>query len=335
MRPLAHATLAGGLLLLATGVTGSRAQNQVTLAPAKDNTLYFDATGSLSDGGGQFLFAGETATAKARRGLLAFDLTGIPAGSTIVSANLTLHMSRTIAGPEDVALYRATSNWGEGTSVALGDEGGGAPATTGDATWLHTFYNTSFWTTQGGDFAASASATASVDTVGFYTWGPTVALVADVQGWLDNPAANFGWVVLGNEHVSGSTKRFDSRQNLDPAVRPVLAISYTAPVAVNDTPPGGLLLAPNAPNPFNPRTVVTWRLPSESRMSLAIYDARGRRVVTLVSGTQPAGDGSATWDGNDEAGRPAASGSYLCRLEATGADGVAVQRRTRIMTLVR
>ena len=54
------------------------------------------------------------------------------------------------------------ADWGEGTSVAPGEEGDGAPATTNDATWRHRFFDTIFWTTEGGDFSGTVSASQSV-----------------------------------------------------------------------------------------------------------------------------------------------------------------------------
>ena len=52
--------------------------------------------------------------------------------------------------------------------------------------------------------------------------------MADVQSWLDSPAANFGWLLLGNESISQTTKRFDSKDNEGEANRPVLAVEYQA-----------------------------------------------------------------------------------------------------------
>ena len=108
----------------------------VTLSPSKDNTLYEDPGGALSNGAGEYFFAGRTAQAtnSIRRGLIEFDIAGsIPAGSLIVSATLQLTMSKTIAGLQPVALHRLTADWGEGTSNATFEEGGGAAATSGDA----------------------------------------------------------------------------------------------------------------------------------------------------------------------------------------------------------
>ena len=66
----------------------------------------------------------------------------------------------------------------------------------------------SFGQTQGGDFSATVSASQSVGAIGQYTWS-SAQMVADVQSWLDNPASNFGWLVLGDEsdHCNGETVR--------------------------------------------------------------------------------------------------------------------------------
>lgn len=204
--------------------------DQVQLPPMKDNTLYQDPDGLWSNGAGQHLFAGRTAQVQnsVRRALLAFDVAGsIPPGATINSVTLRLNMSMTISGPQEMTLHRVVSNWGEGASDAFGNEGSGAPAEAGDATWRHTFFDTQFWSGPGGDFAAGPSAMAVVDQFGPYTWGSTSGMVADVQDWLDNPATNFGWVLIGNEAVSVTAKRFDSRENPVPENRPVLIVDYT------------------------------------------------------------------------------------------------------------
>jgi hypothetical protein len=119
------------------------------------------------------------------------------------------------------------ADWGEGASNATGGGGGsGAPAAAGDATWLHTFFNTATWTTAGGDFLGASSATTAVGGVANYTW-TSPQLAADVQSWLAAPATNFGWLLLGNEAVNQTVKRFDTRENATAAFRPVLSVDYT------------------------------------------------------------------------------------------------------------
>jgi len=215
-------------------ISPAQAIISVTLSSSKDNTLYEDAGGALSNGAGQYFFVGRTTQGanSIRRGAIAFDIAGtIPPGSIIVSATLRLNMSRTSAGPEPVELHPLTAGWGEGTSNAPGEGGSGTAATSGDATWIHRFYASILWTTPGGDFVVTASATTTVGSVGFYTWGTTTNMVADVQTWLDAPAANFGWLLLGNETTT-TAKRFNTREHSDPTTRPALIVEYVPPYAI-------------------------------------------------------------------------------------------------------
>jgi hypothetical protein len=136
-------------------------------------------------------------------------------------------MSRSIAGDTSVAIHTVQRDWGEGTSDAAAEEGGGAAATTGDATWVHSFFNTATWTQVGGDFAPAAVATTVVGPIGAYTWD-SPAMVTEVQNWLATPAANFGWILVGDESAVSTGKRFDSRENGTATSRPTLTITYSA-----------------------------------------------------------------------------------------------------------
>ncbi|MCH8027286.1 MAG: DNRLRE domain-containing protein [candidate division Zixibacteria bacterium] len=221
------------LTFLAFSSTGYTSQSvEVQLGAAKDNTLYESATGALSNGLGEHFFAGRTglADSKLRRGLIAFNISGnIPSGATIQSVVLKLSMNRTISGNQTVSLHKLTADWGEGTSDAPGGEGQGAAATTNDATWLHRFYISTFWTSAGGDFNSSASASITVGGIAFYNFGSTSQMVADVQEWLDNPGINYGWILIGNESDTTTAKRFASRNNVDEASWPELSVTYLPP----------------------------------------------------------------------------------------------------------
>ena len=74
----------------------------------------------------------------------------------------------------------------------------------------------------------------------------------------------------------------------------------------------------NFPNPFNPRTTISYRLPQKSRVELVVYDLLGQKVRTLIDGVKPAGTYRVQWDGRDDAGREVASGVYIYRLEGNG-----------------
>ncbi len=80
--------------------------------------------------------------------------------------------------------------------------------------------------------------------------------------------------------------------------------------------PKGYVLHQNRPNPFNPSTMIEYQLPETGHVELTIYDALGRRIVTLVDGPQTAGYKSVMWNGQDRSGAQAASGVYFYRLRA-------------------
>jgi len=210
-----------------TGVVLRIAPLRVELSAEKDNTLYEDVTGSISNGAGSHLFVGKTNTGAIRRGLISFDIAGsLPSGATITNARLELHMSRTTAISQTVSLHRLTRNWGEGISNANANEGGGVPATPGDATWLHTIFNTQLWATPGGDYLPSPSASTPVGGIDTYTWGNNPTIISDIQQWIDNPGNNYGWILIGNENQTRTTKRFDTKENPLEETHPNLIIEY-------------------------------------------------------------------------------------------------------------
>lgn len=219
-----------------SGPTVSRADS-VTIPASKDTTIYSEDD-AYSNGAGAWFFAGRTSSGALRRALISFDVAAsVPAGSTVTGVTLQLYMSRTRSGGHTVRLYRATADWGEGLSNAGGNEGAGTLALNNDATWFWRFYNElnppagPQWTTYGGDYAVASSANITVSGIGFYTWGSTAGMVADVQNWLTTPASNYGWFIIGNEAQNQSAKRFDSRSSSIPSQRPALTITYTPPAA--------------------------------------------------------------------------------------------------------
>lgn len=327
-----HALFAWVALGLVAGapLASSSYADTVALVAVRDNTLVEDPSGSLSNGEGDHFFAGRTGQDSIRRGLVAFDLGVVPTGSTIDSVAVTLHMSRTLAPDQaqDVGLHLANADWGEGGSHAFGEEGQGAPAAAGDATWLHRFFDTQLWTRAGGDFQALPSATASVDNTGFYTWSSN-ALLADVQGWVNDPSTNFGWVVVGNESAASTAKRFDSKDHDSASVHPRLFVSFTIPTDVA----GGAgvpraRLHPNYPNPFNPGTRILYDTSRAGRVVLRLYDVTGRYVRTLVDAHEAPGTHSVFWDGTGDRGSRLASGVYTCQLQF---EGFAVARRMLLL----
>jgi len=90
------------------------------------------------------------------------------------------------------------------------------------------------------------------------------------------------------------------------------------PAPVDDTPAVlPQLLVAARPNPFNPRTMITFSLPRAGNVKVDIHDIRGRLVRQLVvDQAYPAGDSTVLWDGTDDTGRSLASGLYLMHVRS-------------------
>jgi hypothetical protein len=90
-----------------------------------------------------------------------------------------------------------------------------------------------------------------------------------------------------------------------------------SPVIEPTLQPHPTRLAQNHPNPFNPRTEISFTLESAQLATLKIFDLKGRLVRTLIDAERrPGGRQTVSWDGRDRGGRPAGAGVYLYRLEA-------------------
>ncbi len=210
----------------------------VSMRPVADTTL-FESAPDDNMGGWTHVASGTTGNQGGRtrnRALLRFDPTAaIPARARVTNAFLVLQVTKVPGnsgggGPvsSTFALHSMLRAWGEGEK--LGDRG--FPADVGEATWNSRFAPDESWGVPGGeagvDFSADASATNRVLGKGPYQFGPTAGLLADVQAWLDNPAANAGWALLSQSEGSGKTARgFASRE--DPALAPVLVVEFAPP----------------------------------------------------------------------------------------------------------
>lgn len=106
---------------------------------------------------------------------------------------------------------------------------------------------------------------------------------------------------------------------------------FVDPTAETETGsvPSRMVLHQNVPNPFNPLTKITFDLPEAGRAHLAIYNAAGQQIKTLVSGHLSAGSHTFEWRGKDSRGKDMPSGTYFYSLSAEGRDD------TRRMVLIR
>ena len=208
----------------------------------------FRTTRTIAWAAARHFFVGTNSNSSPRRTLIQFNVAStIPAGATVTDVELTLTLGASAATsgapPASIELRRVLASWGEGSTgngTGLSGVGQGFPASPGDATWSSPFFGSNLWTNAGGDFEAINSGSQLVGAATLdvpYTWGSTPQMVADVQGWLDTPASNEGWILLGPEVTPQTARIFYSREASNPDFSPRLVVTFTSVPE-----PGGLLL---------------------------------------------------------------------------------------------
>ncbi len=95
-------------------------------------------------------------------------------------------------------------------------------------------------------------------------------------------------------------------------------VEFVMPIITDNTNRMGVALAQNYPNPFNPHTTIKFKLATDSKVGLKVYNLLGQEVRTLVSGHAGRGENVVSWDGKDNTGRLVSSGMYLYKLETNG-----------------
>lgn len=124
----------------------------------------------------------------------------------------------------------------------------------------------------------------------------------------DSTFTNAGW-----DFVT-TWKTEDNINNGYPAL-----IWEVAPSSVIDVPAtqnSFAVLHSAYPNPFNPTTNISFDLAKNSQVSIAIYNAKGQKVKTLVNGNFNAGSHQLTWNGKDDNNNSVASGFYFYKMQA-------------------
>ena len=155
--------------------------------------------------------------------------------------------------------------------------------------------------------------------------------------WDESEAEDFDYFTV----YGANTDAFGSAVVVDHTVSPAMDVSASPyvyyyvtatdfsgnegkPAKVNTlsgadgTPESYVLSVSSYPNPFNPRTTVSYTVPSRGRVRVAVYDVRGSLVTTLVDREHAAGAYNVEWDGL-AAGSALGSGVYFARIEHNGA----------------
>jgi glucose/arabinose dehydrogenase len=106
-------------------------------------------------------------------------------------------------------------------------------------------------------------------------------------------------------------------------------IRYTGALSVPPSAGGAIEFAPPRPSPAIGAVTLRYTLPGAARVSLAVFDAGGRRVRVLEPAQQKGPDRyDVRWDGTDDAGRSVRPGIYFARLEVSGR---ALERRIALL----
>ena len=167
-------------------------------------------------GGSPQIRVGDKGAGKITRGVILFNLSDIPAGVKIISANLSLNFFNAL-GPNPDAnrthlIHRVQQtparNWTE-----LG------------VTWNS--YDGNNWTTAGGDFNATATDSQTFDVSSLNTF-IIFNVTSDVQSFVDNQSLNFGWIIKDQNESAGLKGRADyaSNENPNESIRTKLEVSF-------------------------------------------------------------------------------------------------------------
>lgn len=227
MRPLFCVCL---LLLVAFDGFG----DSISLPSVADTTISEGNAANANALGPDLIVGGLLQFTSRCRGLVRFDLSGIPSSAVITSATVAVTVTKSRAGAteHDHGLHRLLSSWTE--AGATWDSSGVAP-----------------WT--GGSFTENPDATLALGDGATYTFESTSGLVATVQLWLTNPAANHGWILISQEEAAAGTARRVATHEAG-AGQPMLTVGYSVapppPADFNVTSPGSLFsIDGREPNP--------------------------------------------------------------------------------------
>lgn len=138
-----------------------------------------------------------------RKGLLKFDISTIPVGSTVVGAYLDLWIS---AEGQGFKMHRMLISWDESStynSLSGGVDNDGVDAAV----------------------AIDAQNAINLDTIVSVTLKTNLAL-STIQGWVNDPSTNYGWLLEQISSATGDGLQFDSRQSITASRRPKLTIRY-------------------------------------------------------------------------------------------------------------
>jgi len=226
------------LTLLIVGAFNGFMGNQplIKIAFANPDTQYYNSTDSgnvgkdshmnqlyptRNFGGAEYIRIQSYAGSKNYRGLIYFDLSSFPSFDTIVNATLELYYYDDIASDPSGRVHevhRITASW---------DEGAGNYTVNQNVTWNNRT-TLAAWSTAGGDFAVTATASATIPASpgAWVKWNVTT----DVWDFLNGTYSNYGWLIKDSSEDSATARKvkyWSSEYTGDSSLTPRLVIEYT------------------------------------------------------------------------------------------------------------
>jgi hypothetical protein len=216
---------------------------QVVIPPSADTSL-IELVPDNNLGGERYLLVGTSENLTRHRAILKFNIAAaLPAGAKVTSVQLSMEVTQVPQNgdpiPSNFEVHRLLRDWGEGNKVSPTNctscGGLGVSATLNEASWSNRFsLTTNSWGAGGAqeavDYVTETSSDQFIYTVGLspYLFSSSDRAVADVQGWLENPTANFGWLIKSSsEDTAFTARRLGSRENTN--FSPLLYIDFIAP----------------------------------------------------------------------------------------------------------
>lgn len=221
--------------------------------------------------------------------LLYWDLSAIPSGSIVTAVEITVNAFN--PSSHEYELYESKRAWSEG-----------------GATWQ--VYDTGLpWETAGASGANDRGSTAlgglSAPSTGFQTVALNASGIAVVQGWIDSPSSNLGFVLQDYSDANSDGIDFYTREAAAVGDRPMLSVTYL---------PAGSNIPPTAS--FTADPAVGNATLSVSFDASASNDPDGT-IVTYAWDFGDGGFGSGPTTTHDYT----APGTYLAELAVTDDDG--------------
>ncbi len=221
----------------------SSTQNSIQIFANKDNTIISDFM-SNSNGEGPFVYVGLSGNGGIRRGLLSFQVFTLPTSIVVDSVSLTMNCTKIPNISSDTFyLHQLTQHFGEGSSST--QQGGGAQAENGDATWQDAYYDSIDWNTAGGDYDTTQLSTCLIDDFGSFTFQNTSIFTQVVQNWLNSATDGLNLLLKTNEQNTHTLKGFASKESTDTASFLTIYYHTTSTNILQNNSPKDFLIFPN------------------------------------------------------------------------------------------